>query len=144
MIQIRLRCVPPSVTAQQKRHNRATGAYFHDARMKREEWTWAALLRPHVPPAPLLGPIALSVRLVYPHLKSAPVRTLGMVIPKVSKPDADNAAKHVIDLLASMRFISDDVQVASLLVEKYHGPEAHVGIYLEIAPMPIFLEMAWI
>jgi Holliday junction resolvase RusA-like endonuclease len=136
-IVVQLRCVPPSVTAQQKRVDTRgrRPRFYHGARMKREEATWAALLRPHQPPAPMTGAIALYIRLVYPHLSATAKRDRGLLIPKRSKPDAGNAAKHLEDLLAVMRFIEDDKAVARLTVEKWHGPEDQVGITIQIAPL---------
>ena len=42
MIDITLRCVPPSITAQQKRVHVVHGkpVFFHGARMRREEQEW--------------------------------------------------------------------------------------------------------
>lgn len=135
-----IRCVPPSVTAQKKRLAIIGGKprFFHGAKMREQERTWASLLLPHVPTEPVLGPIELKATLVYPHLKGTPKRDVHLVIPKASKPDADNAAKHLTDLLVTMRFIGDDAKIARLIVEKFHGPEATVGIQIAIRPMSPF------
>jgi Holliday junction resolvase RusA-like endonuclease len=132
-----IRCVPPSVTAQMKRMVVRGGRprFFHDARMKREVGTWAALLRPHQPRTPIDGPVELTIRMVYPHLQRTPARDRPQLIPKVSKPDASNAAKHLEDILVKMRFIGDDQDVARLTVEKWHGPEERVGIAIVIRHM---------
>lgn len=137
MIVLKLRCVPPSTTAQMKRVRVVRGkpVFFHGAKMRREAATWSALLAPHAPAAPLDGPLALSVRLVYPHRKATPKRDLGRTMPKVSKPDLDGAAKHLIDQLTRLRFIADDARVARLSLEKWHGPESAVGIHITIAPL---------
>ena len=142
MIDITLRCVPPSTTAQKKRVRIITSrsgkpipVFFHGTQMRREAETWHALLAPYVPATPLTGATALAVTLTYPHLKATPKRDRHRLIPKVSKPDAGNASKHLEDLLTQMRFIEDDQQVARLTVEKYHGPEDRVGIRIVIAPM---------
>jgi len=144
VIAFTIRCVPPSVTAQQKRVAIINGRprFFHGAKMKAQEQTWASLLQPHVPQAPVLGPIELKATLVYPHLKDTPKRDLHLVIPKESKPDADNAAKHLTDLLVTMRFIGDDAKIARLIVEKFHGPEACVGIRIAIQSMSPMLSFA--
>jgi Holliday junction resolvase RusA-like endonuclease len=136
MIDITLRCVPPSVTAQQKRVSvrRGKPVFFHDKRMVREASTWAALLAPHVPPAPMDGPLVLMIRLTYPHLKSTPKRDLEKWLPKVTKPDSGNAAKHLEDQLTRMRFVVDDAKFARTVIEKLHGPEWAVGIRIRIEP----------
>jgi Holliday junction resolvase RusA-like endonuclease len=140
---ITLRCVPPSVTAQQKRvrivrrRGRMVPQFFHGLRMQREGVTWAALLAPHVPAEPLDGPLALSIRLVYPHLQATPKRDVGRLLPKISKPDAGNAAKHLEDLLTRMRFLVDDARIVQLTVSKWHGPAADVGIRIELEPLGV-------
>lgn len=137
MIRLHLPCHPPKTTAQMKRVVVINGRprFFHSARQQREAHTWAVLLRPHRPRVPMAGPVALSLVLVYPHLRSTPKRDRGRLRPKVSKPDCDNAAKHLIDTLVQMRFLTDDQQIAVLQVSKWHGPEDQVGIRLEIQPI---------
>lgn len=143
MIDVTLRCVPPSVTAQQKqarivraKNGKMIPVFFHGKRMQAETATWTDLLKDHVPPAPLDGPLVLWVRLVYPHLAATKKAQLGLLLPKISKPDAGNASKHLEDLLTKLRFIADDARVARLTVEKFHGPEAEVGIRIRIYPFP--------
>lgn len=135
MISIAIKCVPPSITAQQKRVRIVNGKpmFFHGAGMKEQEATWTSLLQPYQPPAPLDGPLALSVRLVYPHLKATKKADVHRLIPKTSKPDAGNASKHLEDLLTRLRFITDDSRIARLVVEKFHGPELEVGIRIQIS-----------
>lgn len=135
MIDITLRCIPPSITAQQKRVAVINGKprFFHSREMQQESATWAALLQPHQPTEPLDGPLSLSIRLVYPHLKSTRKADIHKLLPKTSKPDAGNASKHIEDVLTKLRFITDDSRIARLTVEKLHGPEAYVGIRIQIA-----------
>ena len=135
-IDLSVRCVPPSITAQQKRVRVVRGkpVFFHGAKMREEAATWAGLLQPHQPPAPLDGPLALSLRFVYPHLKSAKKTDVHRLLPKITKPDAGNVAKHLEDVLTRLRFITDDARIADLRVQKFHGPEAEVGIRIQIAP----------
>lgn len=99
------------------------------------EQTWDALLRPHVPAGPVMGAVELSVSMTYPHRKGCNQRDRVRVLPKATRPDCDNVAKHLVDLLARMRFIEDDAKVARLIIEKFHGPEAEVGIRIAIQPM---------
>lgn len=136
MIDLTIRCVPPSVTAQKKRVHVVSGrpVFFHGAKMRDEERTWAALLQPNAPPAPMTGAMALTIRMVYPHLKGAKKADVHRLIPKVSKPDCSNVSKHLEDLLVKLRFIDNDAHVARHVIEKFHGPEAAVGIRIQIAP----------
>lgn len=103
--------------------------------MVQEAQTWAALLRPHVPAHPMDGAVELHLVMVYPHLKRTRPAESSLRIPKVSRPDAGNAAKHLEDILVRMRFLGDDAAVARLIVEKWHGREADVGIYISIQPI---------
>jgi Holliday junction resolvase RusA-like endonuclease len=143
VIDLFLRCVPPSTTAQQakrlqivrNRRGRPVPRFFRSAQLEREAHTWATLLRPYVPHTPLTGPVTLAVSLVYPHLAKTAKRDRDRLIAKVSKPDAGNAAKHIEDTLVRMRFLEDDQQVSRLVVEKWHGPPDQVGIRIQLAPL---------
>ena len=117
---------------QAQRSGKPFPMFFKSAEMEAEEQTWAALLRPHVPGEPLSGPVELSIVMVYPYLKSTRKGDIGKLLPKVSKPDTGNAAKHLEDLLAKMRFMNDDAQVARLQLEKWHGPDREVGIRIRL------------
>ncbi len=136
---IEIRCVPPSTTAQQgKRQVMVKGKpmFFKDDKIVREEQTWAALISPYRLPAPILGPVECTIRLVYPHLKSVKAKDREFFYPKDSKPDADNAAKALVDLFSKLRFVDDDKQIASFAITKFRGPESSVGIRIELRPMP--------
>jgi Holliday junction resolvase RusA-like endonuclease len=108
--------------------------FYHGRRMRAEEQTWAALLAPYRPRAPLAGPLDLSILFVYPHLGRTARKRRDDLLPKVSKPDCGNAAKHLEDLLTRMRFMDDDARVARLVIEKLHGPTPRVGIEIHIQP----------
>lgn len=135
MIDLFLRCTPPKVTAQQKRVDTRgrKPRFYHGDRMKRESATWAALLAPHAPAAPLLGPLTLSMRLVYPPLAKTRVCDRDRLTPKVTKPDCSNVGKHLEDLFARLGFIEDDAQFVRTTVEKFHGPRGLVGIRIQMA-----------
>ena len=144
MIDVTIRVVPPSITAQQKRARIVRGkagklipVFFHGRQMRAQQATWESLLQPHQPAEPMSGPLELQIRLVYPHLKATPKRDQDRLIPKVSKPDGGNASKHLEDVLVRMRFIEDDMLVSRLCVEKFHGPEPMVGIRIQIRPFVV-------
>jgi Holliday junction resolvase RusA-like endonuclease len=136
MIDLTIRCVPPSVTAQMKRVRVLKGrpVFFHGAKMRREEQTWTALLQPHAPALPMTGPLALSIRMVWPHLKGVRKGDAHRILPKTTKPDCSNVSKHLEDLLVKLRFIENDAHVARHVIEKFHGPEFAVGIRIQIGP----------
>lgn len=134
MIDVFIRCTPPSTTAQQKgvRFVRGRPRFYTKARLTREVVTWASLLAPHRPRVPLDGPLSLYVKLVYPHLAKTAKRDHHLTIPKTTKPDAGNAIKELEDVLTRMRFIVDDARIARLTAEKFHGPDTEVGIRIQI------------
>lgn len=137
VISLFLRCQPPKTTAQQKRMSMRSGrpVFFHSSKQESEAHTWAVLLSPHRPSVPMVGPVALSLRAVYPHTAGTRKRDRASLLPKATRPDCDNLSKHLIDVLAHMRFIEGDQQVARLVVEKWHGPADQVGIGIEIRPV---------
>ena len=112
-----------------------SGHYYQPEKMQREAQTWTALLQPHVPKTPVSGAVELAVRLTYPHNKGTRLGDRCYLLPKETRPDCDNAAKAIVDLLAQMRFIENDAKVTRLIVEKFHGPEAHIGIRIAVYPM---------
>lgn len=133
---IHLKCLPPSVTAQQKRVRVIGGkpVFFHGASMQRERQTWAALLAPFVPAVPIQGAIKLTIIGIWPHPKSARKADQSRVLPKTTKPDCSNFAKEIEDQLARMRFMDDDARVSTLHLEKWCGPTDDVGIHIAIEP----------
>lgn len=142
MIEIVLRCVPPSTTAQQgkrvrvvrTRTGRHVPRFYRSAAIQRAAHTWATLLQPHIPAQPIVGPVSLGVSLVYPHLQCTAKRDQVSMRPKTSKPDLGNAVKEIEDVLVRLRFLEDDQQVGRLTAEKWHGPADQVGIYIRLVP----------
>jgi Holliday junction resolvase RusA-like endonuclease len=53
---------------------------------------------------------------------------------KTTKPDAENAAKLLIDCMVRIGFLVDDALIARLVIEKWHGPTPGVDVYLR--PLP--------
>lgn len=95
----------------------------------------AIAAREHCPKTPLDGPVRLflSFDLKRPkaHFKRG---TLRQEAPEfcVSKPDADNYAKAVMDALTILRFWNDDAQVCELYVSKRYSPGGITGVHIRI------------
>lgn len=54
-------------------------------------------------------------------------------VPHTAKPDADNLAKAVLDVLTSVGYYRDDAQVCLLSVSKvYHAKDAAPGALVEV------------
>lgn len=86
----------------------------------------AEAARPVLPAAPLTGPIRMNVDFFFPrpkaHYLKAGLRATAPLWHR-SKPDADNAAKAVMDALTTLRAWEDDAQVVELVVRKFYAKE---------------------
>lgn len=134
-------CVPPKTSHHAKKIitlKTRDGRSFHKLGDKRElqdaKATLLSLFRPHQPPAPLTGPVALVIDLTWPWLAgdSKRVRALGR-IPHDSKPDWDNAAKGIADCLVTLRFLEQDSRIVDGRVRKWRGDRP--GITVSLRPV---------
>lgn len=103
---------------------RHAATYKASAQEQREQ-SLAALLAPHVPPEPLAGPLTLYVNCHFAIPASKPKKwrheaLCGHIRPTV-KPDADNLAKHLKDVMTQVGFWGDDKQVVELVVRKWYS-----------------------
>ena len=98
----------------------------------------AASAKDHIPPHPLAIPIYLRLDFQFPRPKGhygtgkkALVLKDSAPLYHVSKPDADNAAKAVMDAMTQLGFWKDDAYVADLRVCKTYG-DFHPGCQITI------------
>lgn len=118
-IDIKLDIVPPSVTHQSKKIVRV-GNHCKLANTKQLNAvidSYTALLRPYVPEKPMKGPININMWFTYPLTKK---RKAGNLF-KTTKPDWDNLAKTLQDVMTKLGFWYDDSQVVFALVCKGYG-----------------------
>jgi len=89
-------------------------------------------LRPFRVPAPMTGPLRLTLVFTFPWRVSDPkrVRALGR-LPRVTKPDCSNLAKTIEDRMVQAGFMQDDAQVVELVVRKFFGHTPGITITLE-------------
>lgn len=131
----RLVCVPPTANHQRKKIVRI-GKFSRLAdkpELVQAKAMLDELLLPHQPPAPVAGPVTLSLEFTWPWLKSHSNRTRARGrIPHTSKPDLTNVAKTIEDRLAALRFIDDDRGVVDLRLTKWWGNQP--GIMVQIEP----------
>lgn len=132
VIEIKIEGVPPKTTAQGKRVNLSTGRFFKSKQHAAEMEVLRLQLRAHRPKTPLEGPIQLKIVATWPYPKVTPKSLRAGCRPKLSKPDADNFAKGVIDALVDEGFFSDDAHVWHLNVQKLFGPPESVGIDVQV------------
>lgn len=100
--------------------------YKASAQEQREQ-SLAALLVEHKPSKPITSAVELVVNcfLPIPVSKSKKWREFaeqGHIRPTV-KPDADNLAKHLKDVMTQVGFWSDDRQVVDMVIRKWYGHE---------------------
>jgi Holliday junction resolvase RusA-like endonuclease len=120
--------------------------FKHDTQAERET-TLAALLAPHVPAAPLEGPLALRIRAVFrvpdswSQKKKVAAVLQGSIRP-TGKPDLDNVLKHVKDVMTDLCFWKDDAQVVEYLqgTGKYYGLAPRIEV--EIIPAELLEDRA--
>ena len=138
-VTIRLDCIPPTATAQQKGAFVCGGhiRFYTKKKVRQSENFLAALLSMHVPDVPFSVPVSLKVRWTFPYRKSErkSVTRTGADIPHTSRPDLDNLEKNLLDVLTRLNFWMDDSLVAEKATSKWWGPKP--GIDIEIRPIAI-------
>jgi crossover junction endodeoxyribonuclease RusA len=133
MIKFRIDCNPPKATSQQKGVMVIAGKprFFKRKHVKQAENDITALLMPHRPKTPLVGPVRLLVVWAYPWRKSEPKRNRERgYMPCDTRPDCSNIVKGLEDCMTRLGFWGDDSQVADLRFVKQWSD--HPGIYVEI------------
>lgn len=112
--------IPPTATAQTRRHTgRAT--YLPPATV-RAQALLQAVMESHATPAPLAGPLRVSLLWTWP----------GKVLaPKTTRPDLDNLAKLALDAMTKACYWQDDSQVVELTTAKFVGPVAGLAVSVE-------------
>lgn len=131
-------CQPPKTTYQSGstifRRKDGTPMIGRNKKGEQLKQTLFEILKPHQPPEPLEGPLHLGIKYVYPWRKSEPKKNQTEGWKWCDKrPDSDNIAKQICDVMTLLNFYHDDGQVASLSVEKLWGDVAGIGISLHSA-----------
>ena len=72
------------------------------------------------------GPTLVTLRFVFPTLKSDPYRA-----HHTTRPDVDKLVRSTLDALVSSGVLKDDSLVFSLQANKFHGARAGVHVELE-------------
>jgi Holliday junction resolvase RusA-like endonuclease len=134
---------PSTHTSQQKGVHiaRKRAIFYTKSAVKAEHRRIRTAAWPHRPEKPIEGPVDVSIELYFPLTEAqakAHVASLAddsFAIRKITKPDADNSAKLIVDVLTDCGFFKDDAQVADLHVSKYHGAVPRI----EISILPLGL-----
>ena len=132
MIQFFLKHNPATATAQCKGAFVAGGRirFFEKSKVRSARETLIALLRKHVPPEPLSGPVAVGITWAFPYRKSEKkgVVNAGVAIPHTSRPDLDNLEKLLLDTMTRMQFWGDDSQVYRKVTAKYWSATPGIAV----------------
>ena len=84
-------------------------------------------LKPYKPKEPITGAVAVHISWYFGTDKKKDYYQ-----PKLTKPDVDNMAKGLLDVMTHMNFWADDNQVCELTLMKFWAPREEAGIELEI------------
>lgn len=121
------------VPIRSKKSGRVVVIHHKSESQKQDEAKLEALIMPHKPDVPLVGPIKLGIRAYFSIPASKPKRfredaASGKVWP-AKKPDLSNIVKHLEDVMNGV-FWGDDAQIIGFLdgTGKYYGEPARYEV----------------
>ena len=133
-----IKCIPPKSTHQaalrilKRKDGTQFVGKFATSKGKRTQDELLTLFAPHAPKLPLAGPISVTVRWQYPWRKSESKRNQAKgSLPCDTRPDCDNLAKFVLDIMTRLGFWNDDAQVATLHFTKRWADEPGIWVGVE-------------
>lgn len=134
------RCLPPTITSQQKGARAARGRVIHYVKkeVKVVHDALVGMFREQAPAKPLDSCLCLHIRVFFPYQKGTSKKILeqGTLIRRSTHPDWDNLAKGYQDALADAGFFTNDSRVADGRLEKFWSPVPGIAVTLtEIDPM---------
>ncbi len=100
--------------------------YYTPTRIKDNAAELASLMLPYR--QPLMGSVSALYVVCYPYRASEPQRNRHRPIPKTTRPDGDNLAKQINDVLESVGFIADDSCIFDTRVVKLW--DLHADLYV--------------
>ena len=106
---------------------------YTPAKTRQAENLFAARAMAYAPETPIAGPISMTLRLIFPFPASMPKKRKIDGMPHVTKPDADNACKMILDSLQGAFFL-DDKQIYALTVTKEYGPVPQTCVVINESP----------
>ncbi len=136
MIEFRHDCIPPTVTAQGA-GTRITvrggkPRVYKDAKAKGSIADLTSICHPHRPTSPLPGPLEVHLEFAWPWRKSETKRLRGMGrLPMTSRPDCDNLAKQICDVMTKLQFWNDDSQVYHLTISKFWADRPGIKVSIK-------------
>lgn len=134
MLSFTIPCVPPTVTSQMKGVCRTPVGvrFFKKKPVAEAEKSLYALLFPHIPAAPLEGPLRLTVDWRMPWRKSETKKRMAAGSqPCDVRPDLSNLIKLLEDCMTTLRFWNDDGQICDLRLTKNWSDRPGISVTIE-------------
>lgn len=125
-------CVPPRSTHQSalRIHRLKNGKQFVGRSSKglKTDKMLQCLLYPFKPARPYQDAVEIRIKWVYPYRKSEPKKNRHAPIPCITRPDADNILKGLIDAMTKVGFWKDDSLIFRISFEKYFSCSSGIGV----------------
>ena len=127
------------IPRQQQRHRSAKWGGVYDPSAK-DKKALMPKLKPYIPKQPMQG--ALMVQLVFymprpkKHYRTGKFKhelKKDAPLQHINKPDGDNLAKLVLDVMENAGFYKNDSQVSKLQIEKYYDKQPRTEIHIKYA-----------
>ena len=137
MIKFSIAGEPARMTAQQKGVNWKRRAFYTKSQVKAERRRILKAALPHAPGCPFTGPVHCSIMLVFPLTQAqaahhAEKLSTDFTLLHLVKPDVDNSAKLILDVLTEANFWADDAQVCDLNLHKRYGSNPRIAIAITV------------
>lgn len=126
-------CIPPTATAQQRRHN-LSGQTYHPASVRRAKALLVAIFERHAPAETIRGPVRIVLMVTWPHTRESARIAAKLKVPAVYKdttPDADNFEKLAWDAMAKAGYFENDSRIADHRTVKFWGDIPGISVHLE-------------
>jgi len=132
-----IHCIPPKSTHQAALRilKRPDGTQFvgkfATSKGKHAQNELMMLFTPHRPAVSFKGPLRLKIIWMYPYRKAEPKSRRQPYKPCDTRPDVDNLAKFIMDIMTRLGFYGDDGQVSELRFIKCWNKETGIAVTLE-------------
>lgn len=129
-----INCIPPKSTHQSalRIFKMKNGRQFvgRDSKGLAVDKMLQKLLLPFKPVVPYESAVELHVRWVYPYRKSEPKKNRKAPLPCITRPDADNLLKGLLDAMTKVGFFKDDSVIFRISFEKFFSENSGIGVII--------------
>ena len=132
-IRFSLPIIPPTATAQQKGvFVTPTGKalFYERANVKAARKLYQAAMARFRPPVAMSGALRVGIEFHFPYRSAERKATVaaGVPLPHCCRPDLDNMAKGLLDVMQRLGFYEDDGQIAWLSLRKLWSPRPRIDV----------------